>query len=133
MDNIQLCISDQFLLLADSNGIQVPVVRVDTVNRSYLIGCDKGGDAPSAGEPTLDVIGVRVDGSENGDLIRLRGFVSGHPRFKDNGQIMNTSLVTAFHLQNGDVVRTSYGLRSQSCQAGPKVADIWDVGAHTPV
>lgn len=127
MDNIQLCISDQFLLLAKGNGAPVQVVCVDTVSRSYLI----GRDGP-AGVPMLDVISVSVNGSEKGDRIRLRGFVSGHPLSHNNGKIMDTSLVTAFHLKNGDVIQTSYGLRSRARQTGAKFADIRDVVAHTP-
>jgi|GEM_PF-3911900 hypothetical protein len=132
MNNIQLCISDQFLLLAKGSEKPVQVMRVDTVSRSYLIGRDHGGEAARAGTPMLDVISVCVDGREDGDRIRLRGFVSGHPLIGGDGKIMNTSLVTAFHLKNGDVVQTSYGLRKQSRNVAPKTIGIKDVVAHTP-
>lgn len=131
MNNIQLRISDQFLLLAKGNEAPVQVVRVDTVSRPYLIGRDHGGEAARAGVPMLDVISLRVDGREDGDYIRLRGFVSGHPVPGNDGKIMSTSLVTAFHLKNGDVVQTSYGLRKQSRNGAPKTIGIKDVVAHT--
>lgn len=132
MNNIQLRISDQFLLLAKGNEAPVQVVRVDTVSRPYLIGRDHGGEAARAGVPMLDVISLRVDGREDGDHIRLRGFVSGHPVPGNDGKIMSTSLVTAFHLKNGDVVQTSYSLRKQSRNGAQKTIGIKDVVAHTP-